>query len=141
MAIRKGMVVLGMLGTMWLGAASAWASELPPVVKVEKTQYGPVYASEKGMTLYEFKKDQPYSGKSNCTGECAKLWPPVLLAKDVELPKPWGKISRTASEMQLTYEGYPLYTWVGDHQPGEANGQGVKGIWRAIPAAGKPLPW
>jgi len=37
------------------------------------TKMGKVFATEKGMTLYTFDKDT--KGKSNCDGDCLKMWP------------------------------------------------------------------
>jgi hypothetical protein len=38
--------------------------------------------------------------------------------------------------MQLTYDGWPLYRYSGDAKPGEANGQGVGGVWFAMTPEG-----
>jgi hypothetical protein len=32
----------------------------------------------------------------------------------------------------VTFAGHPLYTFVGDSAPGQANGQGADGIWMAM---------
>jgi predicted lipoprotein with Yx(FWY)xxD motif len=41
--------------------------------------------------------------------------------------------------MQLTVDGYPVYTYVGDSKPGQAKGQGLNesgGLWWAVSASG-----
>ncbi|WP_291510339.1 hypothetical protein [Acidithiobacillus sp.] len=119
----------------------AQADSLPDGLRVEKTKLGEVYANAEGKTLYEFKKDVPGSGKSACVGECAKLWPPQLLSSATAPSKPWGVVTRADGEKQLSYRGYPLYTWIGDKAPGETSGQGVKGIWRVAKVHGPEAPW
>src|SRR3954468_10486476 len=41
-----------------------------------------VFANSKGMVLYTSDKDA--AGKSNCTGDCAKTWPPVVASADAK---------------------------------------------------------
>ena len=47
-----------------------------------------------------------------------------------------GSIKRPEGGRQVTYHGRPLYTFVEDHGPGKANGEGFKdvGTWHAAPA-------
>ena len=53
-------------------------------LKVIRTSAGTVLASSRGLTLYYFTEDKPGSGRSACTGSCAKAWPP--LAAPVRAP-------------------------------------------------------
>jgi predicted lipoprotein with Yx(FWY)xxD motif len=46
-----------------------------------------------------------------------------------------GTITRTGGVIQATYDGHPLYTYVGDTAPGQANGNGLNlngGLWREV---------
>jgi predicted lipoprotein with Yx(FWY)xxD motif len=102
---------------------------------LENEKVGEYLADSQGMTLYYFKKDE--SGKSNCSGECLKNWPP-LAETDFEVPdgldkKDFGTITRedTGAE-QVTYKGFPLYYFVNDKNEGDVNGQGVKDVWFVI---------
>jgi predicted lipoprotein with Yx(FWY)xxD motif len=53
-----------------------------------------------------------------------------------------GKLSvltRSDGSVQAAYDGHPLYTYVGDSAPGQANGNGLNlngGLWHEIPASG-----
>jgi hypothetical protein len=43
-----------------------------------------------------------------------------------------GVINRSAGQIQVTYKRQPLYTFIGDQQAGQTNGQGFKdfgGVW------------
>jgi predicted lipoprotein with Yx(FWY)xxD motif len=92
------------------------------------------------MTLYTLGTES--SGTIKCTGACAQSWPPVLLTggataatagSGVDASK-LGTIDRPDGGTQVTYNGMPLYLWVGDTAPGQATGQGVAGFSVASPA-------
>lgn len=101
---------------------------------------GEVLVDSEGMTLYYFEKDKKGSGKSACSGPCAEGWPPLLTEGE---PKAMsgvnasmlGTIERSDGTTQVTYAGWPLYTFVEDKKPGEDNGTDVK----AFGAAWYPL--
>ena len=63
-------------------------------------------------TLYAFSADS--STMSNCNGECAKIWPPVLTqsaptASGSATGSLLGAIPRGDGTFQVTYDGHPLY--------------------------------
>ena len=95
---------------------------------------GKVLVDGNGMTLYTLGTES--SGTIKCTGSCAQSWPPVLLTggataatagSGVDASK-LGTIDRPDGGTQVTYNGMPLYLWVGDTAPGQATGQGVAGF-------------
>jgi predicted lipoprotein with Yx(FWY)xxD motif len=53
-----------------------------------------------------------------------------------------GKLSvltRSDGSLQAAYDGHPLYTYVGDSAPGQANGNGLNlngGLWHEVAASG-----
>jgi predicted lipoprotein with Yx(FWY)xxD motif len=104
---------------------------------------GKVLVDSKGFTLYYFKKDQ--GGKSACYGACAEGWPPLTTEGT---PKGMGGVQasmlgaskRKDGTTQVTYAGWPLYTYVVDKKPGEANGNDIDafgGEWYALHANGE----
>ena len=104
---------------------------------------GLVLVDSKGFTLYDFHKDK--GGKSACYGECAAVWPPLTTTG---APTPGngasasklGVVKRTDGTMQVTYAGHPLYTYVADKKPGEANGNDFSsfgGQWYALKGSGE----
>jgi len=48
----------------------------------------------------------------------------------------FGTIERPEGTTQLTFDGMPLYAYSGDTAPGQANGEGVQGVWFAVTASG-----
>ncbi len=81
-----------------------------------------VLTSAKGFTLYWFAPDTP--SKSNCNGGCAAYWPPLTgtPAAGPGVPGKLGTIKRSDGTTQATYNGHPLYTYIGDTAPGQAHG-------------------
>jgi predicted lipoprotein with Yx(FWY)xxD motif len=92
---------------------------------------GQVLVDSNGMTLYYFKKDVQGNGKSTCYGSCASVWPPQTTSGapkasgGAEASK-LGAIKRTDGTMQVTYAGWPLYTYAADTKPGDAKGTDIK---------------
>jgi predicted lipoprotein with Yx(FWY)xxD motif len=89
-----------------------------------------VMADGAGFTLYTFSADS--AQVSRCTGECARRWRPFTSAGG----KPQagtgaalgqvGSIQRADGTFQVTYNGWPLYHFVGDTQPAAQDGAGRK---------------
>lgn len=94
---------------------------------------GTVLVNADGFTLYYLETDA--HSDVTCTEGCAQTWPPDLVT---EVPDGAGlsgslaTIANPSGGMQLTYEGWPLYTYAGDSGPGQANGEGVGGVWFAM---------
>jgi predicted lipoprotein with Yx(FWY)xxD motif len=102
-------------------------------VGVGRTSLGPILVDSRGRTVYLFKKDA--GPTSICTGACAAVWPPVLATNptagagaDVSL---LGSTRRTDGATQVTYNGHPLYLFVGDQKAGDTNGQAVNAFGAA----------
>jgi predicted lipoprotein with Yx(FWY)xxD motif len=90
---------------------------------------GQYLADPKGMTLYIFDKDT--SGVSNCSGQCAAIWPVYgpASAAPTGLPTNVAVITRKDGTFQYTYKGMPLYYYAKDKAVGDTIGDGVGGIW------------
>ena len=94
-----------------------------------------VLTNAKGFTVYSFAPDTRTS--SMCNGQCAKFWPPVEgpVTATAGVTGEFGTITRSDGGAQATYNGHPLYTYVGDAHPGQANGNNLKlngGLWREV---------
>ena len=102
-----------------------------------------VVVDSNGMTLYWFAIDTPT--KSNCSGQCATFWPPVKgpLTAGSGVTGTLGTITRSDGTTQATYDGHPLYTYVGDKSPGQATGNGKNlsgGLWWEMTVSGSTPP-
>jgi predicted lipoprotein with Yx(FWY)xxD motif len=121
-------------GSSASGAAQATAAGL----KTASIGGVAVLTNAKGFTLYSFAPDTPT--KSNCNGACAKFWPPVKGAVSASGVKgTFGTIKRSDGSVQATFDGHPLYTYVGDTAPGQAKGNGLNlsgGVWHEVTTSG-----
>jgi predicted lipoprotein with Yx(FWY)xxD motif len=108
-------------------------------LKTAKVGGATVLTNAKGFTLYWFAPDTATSSK--CNGSCATFWPPVKgpASAGSGVTGKLGTIKRSDGSTQATYNGHPLYTYVGDHAPGEATGNGLNvngGVWHEVTASG-----
>jgi len=94
-----------------------------------------------GFTLYWFALDTP--ARSTCYGVCAGYWPPATVAgipsAGPGITGKVGTIKRTDGTIQVTYNGHPLYTYVGDTTPGQAFGNNLNlngGLWHEVTVTG-----
>ena len=97
-----------------------------------------VLTSANGLTLYWFAPDSPTA--SRCTGSCAAYWPPVIgtpTAGPGVTTSKFGTIKRPGGSTQATYDGHPLYTYIGDDAPGQDRGNKIDlngGYWYEVRA-------
>jgi predicted lipoprotein with Yx(FWY)xxD motif len=123
-------------GAALLGASLSTAAFASPSVTVAPNpQAGNILVDDHGMTLYRYTPDQPNS--STCYDGCARAWPPVLVdavptVQDATLTAGLGIAPRDDGTQQLSYQGAPLYYYVGDSQPGDASGQASDGVWFVV---------
>jgi predicted lipoprotein with Yx(FWY)xxD motif len=125
-------------------ATPAAASTGETVVGVANSPtYGDILTDKNGMTLYIFKNDQP--GQSTCTDACASIWPPLTVPQNTtpqasdSVTGKLGVIQRADGSYQVTINDMPLYLYASDKNPGDTNGQGIKGVWYVVDAAGNPV--
>jgi len=84
----------------------------------------------KGMTLYTFDKDS--GGKSVCTGECAKHWPPFKAEAGAKAEGKWTVVQRDDGTMQWAYDGKPLYYYDDDKKAGDKTGDMKNQVWHVL---------
>jgi len=98
-----------------------------------------VLTNAHGRTLYWFALDTPTT--SACTGSCAAYWPPVTGSPKAG-PGVTGTLStikRPDGAVQATYDGHPLYTYIGDSGPRQARGNNLDlngGLWHEVRVSG-----
>ncbi len=95
---------------------------------------GSFLVDSQGRTLYAFKSDK--NGKSTCSGECAKMWPPFLMLSNGVVANgimgELGTFERADKTLQVTYMGRPLYLYAKDLKPGDTLGHGVNKLWEVV---------
>src|SRR5690348_7439291 len=137
-AAGLAVAALVLFGLAVAGAGPAAPAATGTALKTATIGGTPVLTNAKGFTLYSFAPDTPASSK--CYGSCAVYWPPVTgtTAAGQGLPGQVTTITRTDGSHQLTYNGHPLYTYIGDSAPGQARGNNLNlngGLWHDVPAS------
>jgi predicted lipoprotein with Yx(FWY)xxD motif len=126
-------------------AAPASSAASSTVITTKTSSGGSFLTNSAGRAVYLFLADS--SGKSACSGACAAAWPPVVAtgqptaAGDAQ-SSDLGTITRSDGTKQVTYDGHPLYYFVGDTGPGTDKGQGVDGFgakWWLVAPSGSSI--
>jgi uncharacterized surface protein with fasciclin (FAS1) repeats len=87
---------------------------------------GGMGSSMAGFSLYVFDDDLG-TGSSACTDTCATNWPPLLVTDGSVTDIPGvGMIDRGNGDMQVTYQGRPLYFFAGDENVGDTSGAAIE---------------
>jgi predicted lipoprotein with Yx(FWY)xxD motif len=115
------------------------------VITTKTSSGGSFLTNSAGRAVYLFMADS--SGKSACNGACAAAWPPVIAASQPTAAgsaqaTDLGTITRSDGTKQVTYDGHPLYYFVGDTGPGMDKGQGVDGFgakWWLVAPTGSSI--
>ncbi|MFI8306590.1 SCO0930 family lipoprotein [Streptomyces sp. NPDC085927] len=123
------------------GASTSPAGGAGELAVATNAKLGKLVTDELGLTLYRFDQDTAEPPKSNCEGDCAETWPPVL-ADDAAAGEGideslLGEVARADGTKQLTVDGWPAYHYVKDVNAGDVKGQGVGGKWFALTPEGK----
>jgi predicted lipoprotein with Yx(FWY)xxD motif len=114
-------------------------------VGVAGTGIGNVLVDSQGRTLYLFAKDQGTT--SACSAACATAWPPLRasgkpVAGTGVKSSLLGTTKRSDGKPQVTYNGHPMYLYVGDQKAGDTSGQGIMAFgagWFALTASGTQI--
>ncbi len=143
-----GAVVVGAAACGSSGAATTATTKATPpaltVSTVHSASLGTILVNQSGLTLYRYTPDG--TGKTTCTGACAKAWPPLVLptaathlaGKGGVTTSELGTITRPGGAKQVTFKGMPLYRFAGDSAAGQTKGQGVAGTWFVVSTSAAP---
>lgn len=119
------------------GVNDVWFVVHPYTVRVGSSDdLGDFLVAADGFTLYLFTVDDVDT--SNCYGDCAAAWPPLLVEPgEVSVPGfgvtgELGVTARTDGTLQVMYNGMPLYYFVNDAVPGDTTGEGVNDVWFVV---------
>ena len=104
------------------------------VLIVQHSNLGWVMAKADGHVVYTYAKDSK-DGAPTCTGSCASVWAPVTGMPKAgpadNFPGSFGVVTGAGGKKVITYNGYPLYTYVGASVL-STKGNGIGGVWHVI---------
>jgi predicted lipoprotein with Yx(FWY)xxD motif len=137
------LLLLVPLGVGVAMAASSSSSATGTVKAVKSTSFGTILVSSKGRTLYRYTIDRKNVNRCSSVPACNKYWPPLLVkagakptagtgAKAAQL----GTIKAKNGMRQVTYAGWPLYTFAGDSAAGQTKGQAFEKQWYVVNTSG-----
>jgi predicted lipoprotein with Yx(FWY)xxD motif len=122
------------------GATDDGAMTDGSTVMTADSELGTILVDGDGMTLYLFTNDSPDT--SVCEGDCLVAWPPLegeATAGEGVDESLLGSFERSDGSTQASYNGWPLYYWAQDTEPGDVTGQGVNDVWWVVSPEGEPI--
>ncbi|HJU48517.1 MAG TPA: hypothetical protein VJ689_10300 [Gaiellaceae bacterium] len=130
--VAAGAVIAGLVPVAAQPASLSAAAK--PAIEMSTDNLGKVIATPGRLGIYYWNVEKKARGKIRCTGQCAKVWPPVYVkgtvAKHVKgVMATFGTIKR-GTRRQLTINGLPAYTYH-DDKPGVVLCDNVDG-WFAV---------
>ena len=132
--------------------ASAAPTTSPPasqsggaVVATASAPLGQILVDGSGRTLYLFEADTTTA--STCYDGCAVAWPPLLTtgapaAGTGAIASELGTTTRKDGTVEVTYNGHPLYYYVGDAKAGDTTGQALNQFgapWYVLAPSGSKI--
>jgi predicted lipoprotein with Yx(FWY)xxD motif/cytochrome c5 len=139
--LLRSIQLLALTVVISFGAASAQSDDAL-VLLAEHDEHGTILVNSEGFALYIFLNDS--AGVSVCVDACATNWPPLLLTGAPIVgegldPLLVGALVRADGAVQMTYNGWPLYTFIRDTEPGTTAGQGVNDVWYLLSPTGEGI--
>lgn len=142
-------VGVGALGAASLALADAGpAGAAAPLLKSANIPaYAGVLESSSSFSLYLLSNEK--GAKLHCTGSCLSTWKPLVVKASVKsvavaatVKGKIGFVKRTSKTKQVTFNTYPVYSYLGDTGPNQSMGQDVTsngGTWHLVHATAKSL--
>jgi predicted lipoprotein with Yx(FWY)xxD motif len=134
-------ILVVVAATFAAGAGASAGAEA--TLTARSSSYGSILFDGKGRALYAFTRDRR-GGASRCYGACAKAWPVYFSSGRLVAGKGVkrsliGTVQRRDGRRQITYNGRPLYYYVGDKSAGQVKCQNVDefgGTWLVMRPSG-----
>ena len=114
-------------------------------VSVRSTSLGKTLVDAQGRTLYLFEGDK--ANVSTLSSAGLSVWPRFVATGAVKAVggaqgAKIGTITSPSGVRQVTYNGHPLYYYVGDSKPGSTRGQNLNefgALWYVLGPAGNAV--
>ncbi len=123
-------------------AALVYRNFIPSGLQINQyTGRGPLMTTRNGSTLYTVARyellyggretrngyhisynDAKSQGTLGCRGDCTKTWKPVVASAHAQGWGLWEVVARPDGSKQWAFKGQPLYTYIGDKEPGDIRG-------------------
>jgi predicted lipoprotein with Yx(FWY)xxD motif len=148
LAALAAVIALVAAGSAKSGVAGASHTTRTFTVKTARVKgLGTILVNNKGFTLYMFKPDK--QKRVTCKGSCAVIWPPLKIqagqkptAGGLARKRLLGTDPNPGGGHVVTYNHWPLYTYITDRKPGQATGQALNnsgGLWYVLSPRGQVI--
>lgn len=122
--------------------AAQSASNGASAISVKQTALGSTLTDASGRTLYLFESDRPNVSTLSAAGR--GVWPPFTSATKPQATNgaTGARVGTIGGTGQVTYNGHPLYYYVGDQKPGQTAGQGLNefgALWYVLSPRGNAV--
>jgi predicted lipoprotein with Yx(FWY)xxD motif len=141
------LAIAALIATTAGGTKRSSRSAVPSssAISVKQTSAGRALVDASGRTLYLFVGDRPNLSRLSAAGRA--VWPPFTAAtrptaSGGALSTEIGTIAAPSGSSQITYNGHPLYYYVGDRSSGQTAGQGLNEFgagWYVVSSAGAAI--
>jgi predicted lipoprotein with Yx(FWY)xxD motif len=141
--VRSLVLAILVVVTATFAAGAGASAGARATLTVRSSSYGSILFDGKGRALYAFTRDRR-GGASRCYGACAKAWPVYFSSGRLVAGKGVKRslidtVRRRDGRRQITYNGRPLYYYVGDKSAGQVTCQNVAeygGTWLVMRPSG-----
>jgi predicted lipoprotein with Yx(FWY)xxD motif len=131
-------------GSGYPSATSHSSSSKGPTVKLAHSSKGSILVNSAGRTLYLFTADKKNTDRCAKVSGCLGAWPALTVSgKPTAGPgvkaSMLGTIAISGGKKQVTYNGHPLYLYVGDSSSAQTSyigASGFGGTWYGVNASG-----
>ena len=114
-------------------------------INVRSTSLGKTLVDARGRTLYLFEGDQRDMSRLSSAG--LSVWPRFVAAGAVTAgtgvqTTMLGRTTTPRGVRQVTYDGHPLYYYIGDNKPGDTRGQRLNqfgALWYVLRPTGNAV--
>jgi mono/diheme cytochrome c family protein len=140
--------ILGFALVAVLGLYTAFSQDGEvTIATAESDTLGTYLVDGEGNSLYLYLQDS--AGVSTCLDRCPQNWPPLTVegepvAGDGVDAGLLGTLEREDRQIQVTYNGWPLYYYIRDADPGTTRGQALGEMFYLVTPAGEaalpPVP-
>lgn len=137
--------VLSSFAFLVVSLALVGAQETEATLQVaESESWGSHLTDAEGASLYLYLEDEELEGESACAESCIRNWPPLTVEGEPVAGEGvdaglLGTLSRNDGSTQVTYGGWPLYTYARDTEAGHTKGQGLGRVFFLVSPEGEQV--
>ncbi len=140
--LAAGLIAAAGIGTSLAMASASTSHSTAPLQKMNVAPYSNILANAALHSYYSLSIEK--GAHLHCTGACLSVWIPFTVKSSVtSVPRTTGVkghvtfIRRTSTTKQVIFNGYPIYTYIGDTKAKQISGEGVVadgGTWLLLAA-------